>query len=867
MNLIPNAPVVFDNLLTERILPDINVRVMLEENESLSDDTKNVCGTVSLSTYIAAEGDSVKLTAIEKAGYRLKEYRAEDSVVGIMVTNNTFTVPAGITEDLCIVAVFEPVSLQDGRDYYIDSDAGDDAGEGTLDAPWKTFAPLKEAGFTLSPGSHIYLKRGSVFVGQDFRFKGMGTKEKPIVVDAYGEGELPRLDGNGVVENVISLSNQEYIEIRNLEITNTHPDYNHDFGLNTSDNKEKVLRAISVSAKNFGTVSGIRIQDCYIHDINGHLGNKLNGGIYVQIGADKSNGRLIGVPTKFDDMLIEGCTFLRVDRSGIKAVISDWCTQYYEDAPAPINWYPSTNVVIRNNYLEKIGGDGITVRDTDGALVEYNRVKDSRYQNTGYNVAIWPFQAANTVIQYNEVSDTHGTQDGQGLDCDYASSNTLIQYNYSHNNEGGFMLIMGIYPHIGATVRYNVSQNDRDKAFEFARGVPKGTMIYNNTLYSQNKVDNGILYLSNTAGKDSLGVSDMYLFNNLFCYPEGQTFYGGADSNQLPGISKLHNNGYVGGISAPAEEDNAIMAANVESVLKAAGTAPENESKIARTGFSEELSGYRLVENSPMIDAGITMEEAIEYFGNGKADIKDSRRVSPRDLYEQAKIQSSEKSINYIMGENFPEVTGVDYRLDFFGNSNLNGTKPDIGAAETVQHTHLEKKVQVITATDAAKKFGDAPFKLNASANGGGALSYVSRNLSVARIDESGLVTITGAGKTEIEIYAAETEGYLAAKKTVTIKVVPQKAKIKSVSNKKSGKLVVSWNKQNEADGYVVEYSANKKFAKGVKQVIIKKNTAKTTIKKLKKGKKYFVRVKAYKMIDGQKIYGDVSRSKAKKVK
>lgn len=1018
VNLTKNAPVIFGNLLVERIPPDINVKVILEEDGGLTEDANYAYGAVSLSSYVAEQGDNVKLTVIEKAGYRLKEYRAEDPSLGIEITDNSFTVPAGITEDICILAVFEQV-MQEGRDYYIDSKARDDKGEGTLDAPWKSFEPLKKAGVVISPGSHIYLKRGSVFAGQDFRFKGMGTKEKPIVVDAYGEGEeLPRLDGNGI-QSVVSLSNQEYVEIRNLEITNTHPNYNSDFGLNTSDNRNTVLRAISVTAKNFGTVSGIRIQDCYIHDINGHLGNKLNGGIYVQIGADSSNGRLIGVPTKYDDMLIEGCTFLRVDRSGIKAVISSWCTQYYEN-PTPINWYPSTNVVIRNNYMEKIGGDGITVRDTDGALVEHNLVKDSRYQNTGYNVAIWPFQAANTVIQYNEVSDTHGTEDGQGLDCDYASSNTLMQYNYSHNNEGGFMLIMGIYPHIGATVRYNVSQNDRDKAFEFARGVPKGTMIYNNTLYSQDKVGRGILYLSNTVGKDSLGVSDMYLFNNLFCYPEGQSFYGGADGNQLPGISKLYNNGYAGGISVPAEEGKAVTEADVASALKAAGSAPEtNDSKTARNGFSEELNGYRLAENSPMIDAGITMEEAIEHFGNGNAVIEDNRNVSPRDLYEKARKYGSDQSINFIMGENFPEVTGADYRLDFFGNSNLDGAKPDIGAAEAVQHTHSggeatcvakaaceicglaygelnaenhtgeteiknqkdptveeegytgdtyckdcekkiadgqsidkinpDKKAQEIKASNMSKKFGDAPFKLGASANGGAALTYVSRNLAVAKVDASGQVTIVGAGTAAIEIHAKETEEYLEAdltirvtvakgdanlklsttsyskefgskafnlgagaaakiqyesdntnvakvsengtvsitgcgkavitvtagdnnyntvNKTVTVKVVPQKAKIKSVSNKKKGKLVVSWKKQKEADGYVVEYSTDKKFKKNVKKITIKKNgTTKATIKKPKKGKKYYVRVKAYKTIDGKKEFGGVSKSIAKKVK
>ena len=46
--------------------------------------------------------------------------------------------------------------------------------------------------------------------------------------------------------------------------------------------------------------------------------------------------------------------------------------------------------------MEYIGGDGITVRDTDGALIEHNLAKDCRFQNTGYNVGIWPFEAAIT---------------------------------------------------------------------------------------------------------------------------------------------------------------------------------------------------------------------------------------------------------------------------------------------------------------------------------------------------------------------------------------------------------------------------------------------------------------------------------------
>lgn len=685
LNVTVGAPVVFDNLLVERMAEKVSLtaKVLCEENGAQTEDKEGVSGTLSLGTANAVEGDEVALQILEKAGYQLKSCYIEEPAQGITIKDGSFTVPKGATGTIKVIAVFEPVAPKAAGSYYIDSAGGNDGNPGTIDAPWKSFAPLEKV--KLVPGDHVYLKRGSVFEGQQLSFTGMGTKQAPIVIDAYGDGEaLPRLDGNGKVENVISLYNQEHIEISNLEITNTSLDYDSSFGLNTSNNKSQALRAINISAKDFGTVSGIHITNCYIHDINGNISLKWNGGIFFDVQADVSGGALIGVPTKYDDVLIEGCTFVNVDRSGIKLVNSAWCNQWEPNNKAvPVNWYPSTNVVVRNNYMEKIGGDGITTRDTKGALIEYNLVKDCRYQNTSYNVGIWPFQASGTVIQYNEAYNTHSTMDGQGFDCDHASSYSLMQYNYSHNNEGGFMLIMGGYPHTAPTVRYNVSQNDCDKAFEFSQGIPNGTIIYNNTLYSDTVLPRGILFLSNSAA--GLGVNDMFLFNNLFCYPEGQTFFfQNGDTGKLTAAANLYNNAYVGGIVPPDQEEKPITVADTGSVLVDAGSAPaQNDTKVPRTGKSELLNGYHLKDNSPLMDAGITMSEAIAHFGDGKAQVVDGREVSPRELYEQAKTASA--SINYVMGENFPEVRGVSYDRDFFGNPALYGMRPDIGAAELIK--------------------------------------------------------------------------------------------------------------------------------------------------------------------------------------
>ena len=669
-NMTQGASIGFDNLLVEKICEKKPIEVVTIYNGQ--EDSEHRAGTAVSDVAEAKEGDTVTLQTISKAGYRFKEYQVE-GMESLSIVDNKFVMPAGEFEKLRVNAVFEDDTVREAKTFYVDSEGGNDQSAGTSEKEaWRTLGRIKEHNLFV-PGDRILLKCGSVFRGEQLAFQGMGSAEQPIEISSYGEGELPRLEGNGEVENVISLYNQQYIHINRLEITNLDQKYNQNFELNGSNNQEKALRAINVSIRDFGTASDIRIEDCYIHDINGNIKSKWNGGIFFDVKANIQNGTLTGVPSKYDQILISGCTFERVDRSGIKLISSQWCNQWEKNDPGvPVNWYPSTNVVVRDNYMEKIGGDGITVRDTDGALIEHNLVRDCRYQNTGYNVGIWPFEAANTVLQYNEAYETHGTTDGQGLDCDHASSNSVMQYNYSHNNEGGFMLIMGGYPHTGATVRYNISQNDRDKTFEFAQGCPKGTMIYNNTIYSDQLLERGVFFLSNTGAGQ--GVNDTFAFNNVFHYPEGQKFYGGETQN-LTTYMKLYNNAYTGGIEAFEGDDNPLKAE--DAGLTAPGTGPEvNESKTAVTGSSGALDGYKLEDTSVLIDKGITVDEAWKHFGG--TELVDGRGMSPRNLFEQAK---NGNSIDYVMGNNFPQINGVGYDKDFFGNSLADG-KPDIGAAE-----------------------------------------------------------------------------------------------------------------------------------------------------------------------------------------
>ena len=91
----------------------------------------------------------------------------------------------------------------------------------------------------------------------------------------------------------------------------------------------------------------------------------------------------------------------------------------------------------------------------------------------------------------------------------------------------------------------------------------------------------------------------------------------------------------------------------------------------------------------------------------------------------------------------------------------------------------------------------------------------------------------------------------------------PAKAKISKVTAGKK-KLTISLPKlKGDVKGYKLEYSLKKNF-KGAKSLVVKKN--KVVIKKLKSGKTYYVRVKAY-ALDGSKKVFSKKWSVAKKAK
>ena len=95
----------------------------------------------------------------------------------------------------------------------------------------------------------------------------------------------------------------------------------------------------------------------------------------------------------------------------------------------------------------------------------------------------------------------------------------------------------------------------------------------------------------------------------------------------------------------------------------------------------------------------------------------------------------------------------------------------------------------------------------------------------------------------------------------------PKSAKFKKVKSAKKA-ISVEWKKVSGVKGYQIQVATDKKFKKNKKTVTIKKQkTTKTTVKKLKAKKKYYVRIRTYKIVNGKKVYSSWSKVKSVKTK
>lgn len=497
-----------------------------------------------------------------------------------------FNKTAAITIALAMIASIAVsgvplVAKASGVVYYVDAVNGNDSNSGTSQSsPWKTLGKVNST--TFLPGDSILIRAGSTFTGT-LAPKGSGSNGSPIVVDMYDQGAKPVIAGNGA-EAAVSLFNQEYFEIKNLEITNSV--------YTTNKNKGVFIRG-----NDYGTLNHIYLINLDVHNISGpsesgEYSNPSVGGI--AFGCTGST-----TPTNFNDVKIEGCTVKDTNSYGI-LMWSSWMKRLGQDStwsviPAPYGkWTPSTNVVVKNNFVERPGAGGIALFTIEGAIIEYNVVKDANYKHT--NAGIWWHMADNTLVQFNEVYLSHGTADGQGLDNDSGSRYSLVQYNYTHNNEGGFMLLCSDVPNSDYNhIRYNISQNDRDKIVQATGIANHHNYIYNNTIYVGSGINPLMVSIYNNWGGYP---TDTRFYNNIF-YSLGDKGYE-TNNGTIYDYNVYYGTNNVAGDTHKITGDPKLVSAGSGAI-----------------GLNT-VDGYKLQASSPCINSGvpITPNGGKDYWGS-----------------------------------------------------------------------------------------------------------------------------------------------------------------------------------------------------------------------------------------------------------
>jgi hypothetical protein len=379
-------------------------------------------------------------------------------------------------------------------------------------------------------------------------------------------------------KGVMYLYNQSFWEINELEITNDAP-------------SEGMRRGVEIAGEEFGTLRHIYLDNLHVHHIKGTVGNdydvsKRTGGIFFMVWDNSV------VPTRFDDVRIENCMIHDCANQGI--VTFNKILGY----PGSEIWMPRriTNMVIRHNTIHHITKNAMILRMMDGGVVEYNLCYTTATGITGNT--IFTRSSRNVICQYNEGYDNRSPDnDGSLYDADLESPGCIFQYSYSHDNAHGLYWQCTVQQDSGIIVRYNISQNDKGRIFNFSY-PSNGTQIYNNTVFIGSHRSPVIIGEKTING----GKRHYSFLNNLIVNLSNSARYVWVDEQYI-GKREFSHNLFHG--NHPATEPDDPFKITADPMLADPGTAG--------VGL-ETTGGYKLLSGSAAIDKGMAIP------GNGGYD-------------------------------------------------------------------------------------------------------------------------------------------------------------------------------------------------------------------------------------------------------
>jgi hypothetical protein len=358
---------------------------------------------------------------------------------------------------LILMSCSAPIST-----YYIDIQSGDDSNPGSLKRPFKTIEKINS--LKLQAGNSVFFAGGQIFSGT-IKLAGLaGTKENPIVIGSFGTG---RAILNGGTVNAIQADDCSWLQVKNMIVNgNGRLKGNTGSGVEFRKTQNCLIDSIETSGFLWSGVKAVggknlRITNVYAHD-NGFSGINVESDGQDAGGLEGSGGKT------FRNLYIAHC--LAENNPGCPAV--------------------------KNNH----SGNGILIGGVTNGTIEYCEAKyngwDMPREGNG-PVGIWAYQSDSVTIQNCYSHDNKTSEkgkDGGGFDFDGGMTNSVMQNNFSANNEGAGY---GLFQYSGASVwknnivRNNISYNDGRKNGQagflmwIANGSPtpiSDCQIYENTV-------------------------------------------------------------------------------------------------------------------------------------------------------------------------------------------------------------------------------------------------------------------------------------------------------------------------------------------------------------------------------------------------
>lgn len=496
-------------------------------------------------------------------------------------------------------------------DYYVDNLNGNNNNSGLSGAPWQDLVKVNAVMF--QPGDNVYFKRGGTWTGTLYPKSGttpatitQGSGTSPtnrVTFDAYGDpGEdKPEINGNGAPV-AVQIINKQYFTFRNFHVTNIAPPNAE----NPNGNRIGIRVAFGGTGAPIGQVhqyKDVQILENDITDVWGYTARDYvynnTGGIYVEL-MDYQ-----GSQTQVDGLLIDKNYFADNRCIGLHVKAAE---NYLDREDL---W--ATNLKISNNIFQGSGADHIVLNGAKGAVIEYNAAYDagldslSEYDEETHIAGMWSaYHTRDITFQFNEVARTRNNNinngrkgDSQAFDADLGTwGNHIFQYNYTHENEGGVLILMPDPTRSKvAYYRYNLSVNDGRKtntACQFSmHPYPPLSYAY---------VYNNVFYSTKPEGFKLRDYAGAYYYNNVFhvtsaIYPTSPVFSNNAYYGHVPDVNDPYkvvaDPKFVGTPALPPDND---------------GYTPAN------------TEVFKLQANSPLINAGMNMPAPGDLLDNGGRD-------------------------------------------------------------------------------------------------------------------------------------------------------------------------------------------------------------------------------------------------------